>query len=684
MSLDNRSKKIFNTIVNNPMITGKQIQSDLNLTRKQLGYSIEKINSFLLANGYNKIGRLKTGKFVVDKEIINGYKQSGIAKNTSDYIFSESERISIIIMLLLQHNDDLSLNHFTYVLKVSKNTLLNDLKKVQKTISEIGSVELYNNRQRGYFLVGSEYEKRKLIVYIVNQVLKILDGEELLININCMNREVLSNLKKDLIECECRLKLNFTDDIIRSLPFILYLNILRIQKGKRIDALPEGYQHIFGTNEYNIAQDIFKKYRVEDVLEIQFLVSLFQISNISLVVIDEESSNTLMHTANEVINKFENLIQLKIKDKKNLLEALIQHLRPAIYRLKYGYHVDNSILNLIMNQHSYLHEIVKRSISPIEELIKKPFPDEKLAYLTILFGGWLTKEGVLKNVENKKRAIVVCTNGISISNYLFNNLRELFPEFTFIETLSLRDFNSTEIIYDIVFTTIPLTTDKSQFFVKPVMDEITMRNLRNKVFNQLRNINSLSLDYNALMSIIDKNCEIKDIKNLKKDLKQLLGYKDQNETTEITDSTIGLEEVLNKDAIKITDHINNWEEALYSASEYLLQHNYIREEYVEKMIDEIKTNKPIWTIADKLVLAHSGIENGVNKLGVSILKVNQEIVINDYMTARYIIVLATPSRKIHLKCLYNIIDLTEDEDDYHTFLNSNSIDEIYELMIKER
>ena len=141
---------------------------------------------------------------------------------------------------------------------------------------------------------------------------------------------------------------------------------------------------------------------------------------------------------------------------------------------------------------------------------------------------------------------------------------------------------------------------------------------------------------------------------------------------------------MNKDAIKITDHINNWEEALYSASEYLLQHNYIREEYVEKMIDEIKTNKPIWTIADKLVLAHSGIENGVNKLGVSILKVNQEIVINDYMTARYIIVLATPSRKIHLKCLYNIIDLTEDEDDYHTFLNSTSIDEIYELMIKER
>lgn len=684
MSLDNRSKKIFDTIVNNPMITGKQIQSDLNLTRKQLGYSIEKINSFLLANGYSKIGRLKTGKFVVDKEIINSYKQSGIAKNTSDYIYSETERISIIIMLLLQHNDDLSLNHFTYVLKVSKNTLLNDLKKVQKTIGEIGSVELYNNRQRGYFLVGSEYEKRKLIVYIVNQVLKILDGEELLIHINCMNREVLSNLKKDLIECECRLKLNFTDDIIRSLPFILYMNILRIQKGKRIEALPEGYQHIFGTNEYNIAQDIFKKYRVEDVLEIQFLVSLFQISNISLFVIDEESSNMLMHTANEVINKFENLIQLKIKDKENLLEALIQHLRPAIYRLKYGYHVDNSIQDLIMSQHGYLHEIVRRSISPIEDFIKKPFPDEELAYLTILFGGWLTKEGALKNVENKKRAIVVCTNGISISNYLFNNLRELFPEFTFIETLSFREFNSTEIIYDIVFTTIPLTTEKLQFFVKPVMDEVTMRNLRNKVFNQLNNISSLSLDYNALMSIIDKNCEIKDIKNLKKDLKQLLGYKDQNETAEIADSTIGLEEVLNKEAIQIVNHMGSWEEAIYTASEYLLEHGYIREEYIAKMIDEIKTNKPIWTIADRLVLAHSGIENGVNKLGVSILKINEEIVINDYMTARYIIVLATPSRKIHLKCLYNIIDLTEDKDDYHAFLNSNSIDEIYELMIKER
>ena len=66
---------------------------------------------------------------------------------------------------------------------------------------------------------------------------------------------------------------------------------------------------------------------------------------------------------------------------------------------------------------------------PFEEMFHILIPQEEMAYITILFGGWMTKEGTLDFLEKKRRAIVVCTNGISISNFLFLKLDCIFLSF---------------------------------------------------------------------------------------------------------------------------------------------------------------------------------------------------------------------------------------------------------------
>ena len=44
MYLDERAYTVLKTIVNNPAITGKEVEMSLQLSRKQLSYTIEKIN----------------------------------------------------------------------------------------------------------------------------------------------------------------------------------------------------------------------------------------------------------------------------------------------------------------------------------------------------------------------------------------------------------------------------------------------------------------------------------------------------------------------------------------------------------------------------------------------------------------------------------------------------------------
>ena len=59
MYLDERGYTVLKTIVNNPAITGKEVEASLQLSRKQLSYAIEKINDYLQDNGTPKIENIR-------------------------------------------------------------------------------------------------------------------------------------------------------------------------------------------------------------------------------------------------------------------------------------------------------------------------------------------------------------------------------------------------------------------------------------------------------------------------------------------------------------------------------------------------------------------------------------------------------------------------------------------------
>ena len=62
MYLDERGYTVLKTIVNNPAITGKEVEASLQLSRKQLSYAIEKINDYLQDNGMTKDRAVKDWK----------------------------------------------------------------------------------------------------------------------------------------------------------------------------------------------------------------------------------------------------------------------------------------------------------------------------------------------------------------------------------------------------------------------------------------------------------------------------------------------------------------------------------------------------------------------------------------------------------------------------------------------
>ncbi len=679
MSLDERGIKILNLIVENPAITGIQIQEDLNITRKQLSYSLQKINYYLIANGHEEIQRLKTGHFVISDDVRDTYRTSGSELDRKHYVFSEENRIVIIALLLLVYKDALTISDFIYILKVSKNTILSDLKKLQSDYLTQMNLELLYSRTDGYFIQGKEFDKRSLIVRLVSNALSNKYVEELLLKSLNIDDALLEEITNDIEAAEGVLDVRFSDERFIEIRLILLCTLMRIQAGKSLTELPEEYHHIIGTNEYKSVLEIFSKYNVSETLDKIYVVSLFQvasISNYSRNVFEEE----VIELAAQVLANFEALTCVDFADREGLLALLIQHLRPAVYRIKYNYHVENNVLSMVLPRHSSLFELTKHSMRPLEEFVEKPISDEEVAYITILFGGWLDKSGKLAVVEGKKRAVVVCPNGVCISNVMFYKLKDAFPEFFFLDCLSVRKFQEYEHEYHLVFSSVPVETSKPLFIVKSVMDDMDVRRLRDKVFSSLMKSSAEGFDPRKIIEIISKHATIHDEKGLIKELKT---YFDSTRNRAISSGeprSKRLKSLLIPDHIRVSHEMMSWEEAVELASKPLLDDGLIEKRYITSIKDEIVENHPYLNIADGIMIAHSGIDKGVFDLGISLLKLPEPISIDGYLEADVIVVIATPDKSIHLPALMDLIDIVENESKLQALKHAESTADVLQII----
>ena len=564
-------------------------------------------------------------------------KEAAITK--SSYTYSDEERAYWIELRLLCHEDELSTYHFTEELQISKNTLLSDFKKVQERVNRF-SLELAYNRKEGYRLYGSEYHKRELLTHALRKLLNMPGGEENLNHIYGIREEGVKELRANIEEIENKLQLQFTDERLKELLYIFYFTLIRIKNEKTVEAM-DRYRLVTTTKEYSVVAAFADKYRIKDENEIVNFAVQIQISKVHNRVYEDIGNLELLRDAGmHMLERFESISCVRLDGRAEFLEILYQHMKPAVYRIWYGYHVEPDITDMILPKYQYLHEIVRKAVRPYEVYLTCTFPDPELVYITVLFASWLHKEGKLIQVQEKERAVVVCTNGLTVSQYLFVSLSELLPEIEFLECLSLRDFYEYDKDFQIVFSTVRLETDKKQFVVFPFANDIAKKSFREKVLDNIR----------------VSEGEVK--------LQSRLPF------------------LLPDERIQITREMPDWQNAIRMASAPLLDNGFINRNYIEKAIDMVETDKRFIMIADGVIIAHAGVDDGVYSMGMSFLKLPEKLSFNGYMDADIIVVLATPDKTRHLPALYQLFDLLEDEGNISAMRRAQDAHEIARLIRK--
>lgn len=132
--MNRRDYIILNEIVKNPTIKDKYLIEKLNLTKRKLDYSIEKINDWLELNNIQSIAK-KNGKYYFEKEVL---KILQVTDEENIMLFHTSrERIELVLLVLLTSKEKILLSKIAEELNVTKNTVLNDIKIAREDLKSL-------------------------------------------------------------------------------------------------------------------------------------------------------------------------------------------------------------------------------------------------------------------------------------------------------------------------------------------------------------------------------------------------------------------------------------------------------------------------------------------------------------------------------------------------------------------
>ena len=380
-------------------------------------------------------------------------------------------------------------------------------------------------------------------------------------------------------------------------------------------------------------------------------------------MVSEKDLPLLANSLWEFLTEFEMNTLLVLSDKKDLLKKLLNHFKPAYYRIKYDLSTGNVLYDKIRSEYNVLHNFVRQSIAPLEAFFQTEIADEEIAYITLFVGGHLISTDHNDLEDKIIKAAILCPNGISMSKLIEQKLKEIFPEFLFYPTNSIREYEKFMLPHDIVFSTVPVKSDKKVYVINEILNKSDQLQLRQDVIKDVFQLDFDGVRSSAIVDIlkqyvsINKSIEAKIIEDLDS---LLLGDRKSGQENEVSSSSEIADVVCEKHVLFVEEQLS-WESILELASQTLIKDNIVTDDYTEILKKEYKDQPTYIMLRQRIVLPHLDPMLVEQKLGVCIVVLKQGIL---YQNERVhvVVLLTTPDKTSHLPILYHINRIAKDAD----------------------
>ncbi|PFJ02858.1 BglG family transcription antiterminator [Priestia megaterium] len=666
--LDKRSTAVLQVLLQAAtFISVQELMKQFQVSRRTIYYDIEKINDWLCQQ------ELEFVQYTYGKGFfLNDQAKDQVAKQFSHvmpsaYLSVEDRQIYVALMCILR-GGKIGTQQLMDETEVSRNTVLQDIKDLKNKWAKKG-ISLTYSYKDGYEVKGSESDIRNLLYIHITELLS-QHQEELLKRVMKVDYEY-SLIYNWLVECEDKLGMAFTDKMLTQLAYMLTCCIQRIGGKRYVDALITRKEELEKTRQYKALKEI------ESVLgfdfpphEKHYLATVLLSAKVN-VVNQADSDDWIRSIVKEMVSRFQAYACVVFEDRNRLEQNLYIHLKTAYYRLLYNIHLPNPMLSAIQTKYQDIVELTKKALLPLENSLQTRINEDEISYFALHFGGWMKKQ---EGRQKQKRIVIVCANGIGTSRMLQYQLEQLLTDAELIGPMTVRDYEQFKETYDLVITTTPLKKRMNVMLVNPILTDDEKQRLIDLVEPA-----SSQLTTQAIMGIIKQHANIQDEPALLANLKLVI---QQSKKMVREDKKPMLHEVLQEPFLQLTDSADDWKSAVRLAAKPLLNYEYIEPSYVEAMIKSVERLGPYIVIAPKVALPHARPEQGVNRVGMSMLRLKEPVYFSTEKQhgAQLIIVLAATDNETHLKALSQLSMMLSENDNIDKLIAMNTKQEMLALI----
>ena len=432
-----------------------------------------------------------------DHLIISSNKGYKINKEKARDILNETDRFDIpegyearrnyIIKTVLLEKQNVTLTSLADYLCISPVTLQNEINRIRNELSPYRlNVKTKNDV---VFITGLDADKRKVIIDLVDSEIKTS-----YYSIDYI-QNVFPDLDVRLVQKTVTGVLNryqYFLDNYSLLNYVLHLCLTIEIKGNKKEELgdiqKENLDTIVSAHTRMIVEDIYNElkksyptnYTLSDIYQASVLMMTRVVSNntdnLTYKDLTPILGEDIIFLLNEIITSVNDTYCISLNNESFLIRFAF-HLKNLIIRLEKEIHFSNLQFPNIKNEYPLIYAISVHISNLVSKFTGYPLPEDEIAYIALHIG-MLMEEDMAK--RERIRAIIVCTDYISIAKKIHNKLSSTFNENLLISNIvtSINEDDDLSQIELIITTekTIP-NTDLPIVYIDPFVSEANIRQI---------------------------------------------------------------------------------------------------------------------------------------------------------------------------------------------------------------
>lgn len=655
------------------------------VTERTIRNDIESINDFLRENNQDSIEISRTGRIRCDMEM-NTLKELLSSLDLYQYKLSHIERRMLLSYILLMSKRSARVSDLASVLRVSRSTINNDLEELKIEFQNYGlSIEAYSNK--GLYVVGTEEQKREFLLYIKafdlvlrDHLLNHIDREYFEISdyFIVQNRSLIRLIKEQLEHFNYKLSDFYLDHVVDYCELLVRRNKENIYI-ERNDEPFTGQAKVkrFSDSIYDHLTNYFEIERSSS--EEGALNRFLRKIPLDNEIAESEYSIQIQVLTKKFIGCISEDLCMNLNDDFDFYESLSKHLDLIQMEEKLFTEI-NPFIEQIVGRNTAILEAVRANIAEYESFINRQLSKDEIYYIVIHICAALERK---QNQRLNLDAVLVGNEETGSLKLLKEKLKNHF-DFRSIEIQDKYSLNFRE--NTVVITTVPITLPSVDYVkVSPFLTDEDLIRIGRRIENIRKAGNgeyvlpenpassssALIKDINRI--ILTENDVYSSVNKVNEALAEY--FKISMSTNPRLYELLSLENMIELDVV-----VQSLEEGIRRSGNSLVKAGIIESPYIESCLDAARNHSSCLLIGEEFLLAHSDVSEANKKVGFSLIRLKTPYSFGEGEKIKWICTMSAVNRSDHLRALFILTNLIQDQDYRRLLDQAESVEEIQEIV----